>query len=224
MSLYEAVIVFDLDDTLISELEYLRSGISAVEKHISEIFQIPFSGNIHQAYDSGISDIWEWTAGVLNLPPVSKLALINAYRFHMPTIKLFPGIQECLEILKSRQYKICILTDGRSSTQRLKMFSTGLLGYPVYISEEYSSEKPSTVRFRAIEDHWPSSSYFYIADNPLKDFQAPQTLNWYTIGANWVLPRVHLRHIRETPQPHIWLDDPSLLPATIERRVSIHKT
>ena len=37
MSLQKWVVVFDLDDTLISELDYQYSGIKAVEKMLSDL-------------------------------------------------------------------------------------------------------------------------------------------------------------------------------------------
>ena len=58
MNLSHWVIVFDLDDTLISELEYQRSGISEVEKVINSIYNVSFEGRIQRALNDGVQDIF----------------------------------------------------------------------------------------------------------------------------------------------------------------------
>ena len=80
-----------------------------------------------------------------------------------------------------------ILTDGLSITQRLKLESLNLLSLDFYISDEFQSSKPDKLRFQIIEQKYNSNKYFYIADNPKKDFYAPNQLGWNTIllKQNW---------------------------------------
>ena len=51
---------FDLDDTLISEYDYQRSGISAVEASIASLYGVSFEGRIQAALNNGVKDIWGW--------------------------------------------------------------------------------------------------------------------------------------------------------------------
>ena len=127
------------------------------------------------------------------LPRDSKQSLLWLYRLHNPNIELFSGIRDTLDSLFHMKSNVSILTDGRSVTQRLKVKSLGLNNLPVYISEEYSSEKPAKKRFLEIQKDFPNKKYVYIADNPVKDFQAPLEMDWICIGANWIKNRISER-------------------------------
>ena len=81
MNLSDWVVVFDLDDTLISEREYERSGISAVEKCVSSLYGSPFEGRIQRARDAGIQDLWTWTCEQLDLPLEVKKAYFGSTDF-----------------------------------------------------------------------------------------------------------------------------------------------
>ena len=82
MNFSKFVVVFDLDDTLISELEYQFSGIVAVETAISSLYGQPFEGRIQRALHDGVDDLWGWACEQLSLPSEVKLsfmALSTAY-------------------------------------------------------------------------------------------------------------------------------------------------
>jgi putative hydrolase of the HAD superfamily len=212
MSLDEWVVVFDLDDTLISELEYQKSGIAVVEQYLTALYKVPFGNRIQSALDAGVNDIWGWTCDQLNLPVEVKTSLLWIYRLHRPTINLVAGMQDLLEALLNHGAQLAILSDGRSITQRLKISAVGLDDLPVFLSEDYGSPKPDSQRFIAIETKWPRLKYAYIADNPVKDFDAPLARSWLAIGASWVIPRVHSFPDSDgssSKQPHYWFDKPS---------------
>ena len=191
MKLSNWVVVFDLDDTLISELEYQRSGIAAVEAFIVSFYGIPFDGRIQHALENGIKDIWGWACEQLGLPLEVKTSFLWLYRLHQPVISLVPGVRDALDILLDSQANLAILTDGRSVTQRLKLNAVGLGSIPLFVSEDYQSNKPAAERFVAIENRWPDCVYVYVADNPVKDFLVPNARGWLTLGASWVEKRVH---------------------------------
>ena len=211
MNLEDWVVVFDLDDTLISEFEYQRSGIASVEKAISLLYCVPFDGVVQQALDNGVLDIWAWTCQQLGLPPEVKKSLLWIYRLHSPDIKLPKRVEDMVSLLLSCKANLGILSDGRSITQRLKLHAIGLEYLPLFISEDYQSTKPEVDRFVSIEEKWPHCNYVYIADNSDKDFVAPRSRNWLTIGARWISPRVHCSsdQVRAENQPDHWLDCPS---------------
>lgn len=211
MNLNKWVVVFDLDDTLISELEYQRSGIAEVEARIYSLYGVKFDGRIQKALNEGVKDIWAWTCRQLGLPSEVKESLLWIYRLHAPKIKLAEGIEDLFFQLLSHEAKVAILSDGRSITQRLKLRAIGLKSLPLFISEDYQSDKPEIDRFISIERRWPQCEYAYIADNPSKDFIAPRSRNWLTIGAHWVIPRVHSLPSQNSAceQPDYWLQSPS---------------
>jgi putative hydrolase of the HAD superfamily len=211
MNLKNWVVVFDLDDTLISELEYQRSGISAVETAITSLYGIPFDGRIQQALEKGVKDIWGWACEQLGLPSEVKTSFLWSYRLHQPVISTVSGIRATLDALSHAHANLAILTDGRSVTQRLKLSAVGLEAIPLFVSEDYQSLKPSPERFVAIESRWPGCSYVYVADNPAKDFLAPNVRGWLTLGANWVKSKVHefdFSLLGAAYQPMHWLSDP----------------
>ena len=211
MNLKNWVVVFDLDDTLISELEYQRSGIAAVETAITSLYGIPFDGRIQYALEKDVKDIWGWACNQLGLPTEVKTSFLWIYRLHNPRIQLAKGIERLVSQLINYEANLAILSDGRSITQRLKLLAIGLESLPLFISEECQSVKPEIDRFVSVENTWPHCNYVYIADNPAKDFVAPRARNWLTIGARWISPRVHCSsdQMPADSQPHQWLDCPS---------------
>ena len=209
MKLNNWIIVFDLDDTLFSEREYFFSGISYVEEFITALYKVPFSGEIFKAHKKGVKDLWGWASKKLGLPLETKESFLWVYRNHKPKINLFPGILELINELNKIDSKVLILTDGRSVSQRLKIKALNLDCLPVYISEEYSSNKPNKKRFLSIQNNWKGYKFVYIGDNANKDFIAPKDLNWLCIGADWCKEKIHnYSNSKKLTQPKIWLKEP----------------
>ena len=206
MDLSDWVIVFDLDDTLYSEYEYVLSGINFLEEYLSRIYNYEFKGELNEVYKNKRIDFLEYACKKLNLTENSKESLLWIYRLHFPKIKLAPYISDLIFSLRKLNANILILTDGRSITQRLKLKALGLNHFPAYISEDFLSEKPNKKRFIQIERDYPSKRYLYIADNPDKDFIAPIELKWKIIGANWIKNKIHDNKLIK--MPNICLDDP----------------
>ena len=208
-SLLNWVIVFDLDDTLISENEYRRSGIAQVEKFIEKTYNKKFTGKIQKAFDEGVYDIWEWSCQALDLPNEVKNSFLWIYRLHQPNLKIHEGLDKLIEKLIFMDAKIAIISDGRSVSQRAKINAIGLSHIPLYLSEEYKSCKPSEFRFKEVELRWPKMKYAYIADNPIKDFIAPRNLSWTCLGANWITNPVHTyENLDNLIMPEYWFDNP----------------
>ena len=211
MNLSHWVIVFDLDDTLISELEYQRSGISEVEKVINSIYNVSFEGRIQRALNDGVQDIFGWACEELGLPADVKSSFLWIYRLHSPDIKLAKGVEDLVSRLLDCGANLAILSDGRSITQRLKLRAIGLQHLPLFISEDHQSTKPEINRFVSVEEKWPHCSFVYVADNASKDFSAPRSRDWLTIGARWVSPRVYSSFDQDSScsQPDFWVEFPS---------------
>ena len=78
-----------------------------------------------------------------------------------------------------------------------------------YISEENESNKPEEKRFKQIMKDYVADNYVYIADNPVKDFIAPNDLGWRTIGVRDVGRNIHQQNIdnlSDKHQPDFWVD------------------
>lgn len=184
MALHElskSVVVLDLDDTLYKEADYHDSGLREVCNWIEALYGRSLVGELEALKRQGERDLLGALCRLAGLPLSVKNSLLWVYRLHEPRIHLGLAAKETIQLLESL-CKVAILTDGRSVSQRRKLKALGLSHLPAYISEEHGSEKPSPLRFELIMRDIPALDYVYVADNPKKDFLAPNALNWKTIG------------------------------------------
>lgn len=174
------VIVFDLDDTLYNEMEYLRSAYIHIAKKMDpENWQLLFA-RMYSLFRSK-EDVFEFVSAKYS---ADKIGLIKDYRAHVPDLHLFDGVLAVMQQIKMKRGNIGIITDGRSTTQRVKLKSLQILGLidKIVISEEIGSEKPDEKNYRAIEEVFKDCNYLYFADNLRKDFVTPNKRGWKTVG------------------------------------------
>jgi len=175
-------LVLDLDDTLYKEYDYQTSGLKYVEDQILNLYGVDLSGRLLELRDQGVDDIFLEVVKILKIPVCIKESFLMMYRYHNPTIELTLEVRNFLQLALNDFKCVVVLTDGRSISQRLKLKSLGLLDIPLFISEEWNSKKPDNKRFISIMNEYSSCSQFcYIADNPAKDFIAPNALGWISI-------------------------------------------
>lgn len=186
-----AAAVFDLDDTLYPEREYAYSGFSAVAEAFADRLGDPTesAARMRRLFDSEHRPrVFHALLAELGLNEESKLvaAMIEVYRAHRPTIRLFDDAEETLKRLRPK-YRLGLLTDGRSSTQGLKIDALGLRDRfdEILITSELGPgfAKPSPRPFEFISTclQVVGSRSVYVADNPAKDFVAPNALGWMTV-------------------------------------------
>lgn len=174
------IIVFDLDDTLYNELDYLKSAYQSIALFLDPKDWKRLYAKMFSLFRSKIN-VFEFVAHSYN---IEIETLIEIYRNHHPNIKLFDGVIEVFDNIKSKNGKIGIITDGRANTQRAKIESLGILNYidSIIVSDEIGSEKPNVANFKAIENSLSGAVYYYIADNLKKDFIAPNFLGWKSVA------------------------------------------
>jgi putative hydrolase of the HAD superfamily len=198
--------VFDLDDTLYAEADFVASGKRAVAAQLEALFQT----NITEMLLACRGDFLDLACRELKLPSDAKQALLWTYRNHTPTIAMRDGAGEVVESIRSAGLPFCIVTDGRSITQRQKIMALCIVADGIYVSEEVGVEKPAPTAFLRIEDEWPADRFIYVADNPQKDFFAPKKLGWQTIGIKPVEDAIHRYNLDEiVPEyhPDIWVEN-----------------
>ncbi|MBN2593925.1 MAG: HAD family hydrolase [Sedimentisphaerales bacterium] len=186
-------VVFDLDDTLYDEIEYCRTGFTAVAELLAELPQAPSAGSIFSA-------LWnKFTAGnrkntfnaaldELGISYDDKLIdeLVNVYRSHNPAIKLPQDSRDVLCELRAK-YTLALITDGFLPAQQLKVKSLGIEKYfkCIVYTEQLGREfwKPSPTGFKKILQtlNAKPENTVYIADNEKKDFIAPNKLGFFTV-------------------------------------------
>lgn len=175
--------VFDLDDTLYKEIDYVKSAYIYINTYIKNRFNIDLSKNIKKCLDGEIN-FFEFINSKLH--PDNYLSIqkyLELYRFHYPKISLSDDSRLFLDKILSQNIDFSIITDGRSISQRNKIKALGLynLAKNIIISEETGFEKPHLNNFKILDAIYPNKKLIYVADNPSKDFLAPNSLNWGTI-------------------------------------------
>ncbi|OKH79456.1 hypothetical protein EB75_24210 [Mycobacterium sp. ST-F2] len=202
-----AFVVMDLDDTLYAEADYQRSGFTHVAGLVAELFGVDALPLLMTWHQSGDPDVFGTLAAYLGLHPRAKESFLWSYRLHRPSITLADGAVDTVNKLKHACAGIAVLTDGRSITQRAKLAALGLTDIEAYISEEWgAADKPDARRFEAIMCRNPGCDFFYVADNPAKDFRAPANLGWTTIGVGE--GHCETRAIGEYDhQPDFWISE-----------------
>ena len=173
-------VIFDLDDTLYSEKEYVWSGYKAVSGYLGGGYE----EKLWHFFEEGKPAIDELLKelGREN----EKTEVLEIYRSHKPAIHLYPGVDEMIEELKTKGIKVGIITDGRPEGQRNKLDALGLDVDDVIITDELGGvqfRKPCDIAFRILVTRWRlnPADVVYIGDNPTKDFQAPQHLGIKTV-------------------------------------------
>lgn len=171
-------VIFDLDDTLYSEKQYVRSGYQAVAKFLGDE---ALSDRLWTYFENGKAAIDE----LLNELGCAekKEECLEAYREHVPEITLYDGVSELIQNLISKGIKVGIITDGRVSGQKKKLKALGLdkLMDDIIITDDLGGtqfRKPCDIAFRIMQRRWkiPFEQLLYVGDNAAKDFQAPKQL------------------------------------------------
>jgi putative hydrolase of the HAD superfamily len=196
---------------LYKEYDYQTSGLKYVEEQVLELYGVDLRGKLLELRDQGVNDIFLELTNILNIPFSIKDSFLMMYRYHKPNIALNLRAEKFIESALDNFGKVVILTDGRSISQRLKLESLSLLKIPVFISEEWNSTKPDNKRFVAIMERYTTCSNFcYVADNPSKDFVAPNALDWISICLKGDQNNIHSQDknsIKEEHLPHYWVNN-----------------
>ncbi len=185
------VVIFDLDDTLYIEKEFVFSGFFEVANWISNVsnslsedvfkmmvtdFELNGRGRV---FDNALARFYKKTK-----KNVQKC--ISIYRLHTPKIKLKDETVKLLLDLKCH-YKLYLVTDGNKIVQNNKIKALKIERYieKAFITYRYGrkASKPSLKCFEIIKNiektNW--ENMVYIGDNPHKDFVNLNKVNAITI-------------------------------------------
>lgn len=174
-------VVFDLDDTLISEREYVRSGFKAVSDVLARwlrLEHVALVDELNALFEAGEKRVFN---ALLDRHKVAYgqqeiEELVGIYRRHEPNLTPFEDAAVCVSALKVRGIRVGIITDGPIDSQTAKMrvvhrsipvdcvILTGSLGREFW--------KPHPRAFEEMAHHFgiALSEMMYVGDNPAKDF------------------------------------------------------
>lgn len=164
-------VIFDLDDTLYSEKDYVRSGYHLIAEWLGkpeveeQLWAVFLRGG--KALDEVLNE-------------KDRPEALRIYRYQQPDIHLYSGVREMLSRIKQKR-KLGIITDGRPEGQKAKLRALGLDVDHVIITDELGGiefRKPCTAAFEAMQSILQVSfdKMVYIGDNLKKDFIAPEKL------------------------------------------------
>jgi len=171
-------LIFDLDDTLYREKDFLESGYRAVARHMSVSFgcnyERLYSTMIETLNTQGRQNVMTVVKEEISIHSITMDALVSIYRSHIPEIQLCSGYSDLLHRL-SQNYRLGIITDGMPEVQERKVRALGLdnLIDTIIYTWEYGEEKqkPHPHSFSIMLESLRTNAQcaLYIGDNPLKD-------------------------------------------------------
>ena len=182
-------VIFDLDDTLYSEKEYVQSGYRAIANTMPQVNKM--EEKLWLAFEQKKSAIDAVLIEEGIYTEDLKQQCLSVYRSHQPDIHFYDGAKELLCQLRADGYKLGIITDGRPEGQSAKIKALGLddLVDHIIITDELGGveyRKPNKTAFVKMQKllDVPFEEMCYIGDNVMKDFVAPDALGIKTFLIN----------------------------------------
>lgn len=182
-------LVFDLDDTLFPEHEFVLSGFQSVSKELATKYALPgFFEVAWQFFKEGKrNNVFNLALEELEFKYEPSLIqeLLYIYRQHKPIISLHEDAKWAINYFKN--YHIGIITDGYLQTQQNKVEALSIQNSfdAIVYSDLYGREnwKPSPVPYNNIMQSLgcKGEECVYVADNPQKDFVTAKKLGWLTV-------------------------------------------
>lgn len=176
------VVIFDLDDTLYSEKEYVRSGYHEIAKTLTNIDSVEVK--LWCFFEQKKSAIDELLISENCFSDDLKNKCLEVYRNQEPNIHLYSGVEEMLIKLRKQGFKLGMITDGRPDGQRAKIKALGIEKYfdRIILTDELGGieyRKPNQKSFILMKEYFGFNyeDMCYIGDNILKDFNGPSILN-----------------------------------------------
>jgi putative hydrolase of the HAD superfamily len=192
-----SILVFDLDDTLYLERDFVASGFREVADVLgqrigTEAYQVfRFMWGLFENGSRG--HIFNQALCEFKQEDNDELVaeLVNIYRFHQPKINLCPDVRNFLYDIKNG-FALGLITDGwpRTQWQKIEALDIARFFERIVVTDEWSIDyrKPHPRAFAEMEAYFNVSgaSCIYFGDNPLKDFATPKERGWLTIRVRWL--------------------------------------
>lgn len=187
----QRAVIFDLDDTLYAESQYVASGLQSVAEWAARRWGLrPDAvarslGEIHAQGSGRVFNTWldqneiQYDEDVVN-------QMVTVYRNHAPKITLFPIARRTIEGLR-HSYRIGLVSDGYLNAQQQKFDALKIddLFDSVVFSDALGREhwKPSRLPFDTALKQLGvrGERATYVGDNPTKDFLGARKAGLFSI-------------------------------------------
>jgi len=187
------LVVFDLDDTLYPEWDFVEGGFRNVAACLagdSAELADRLVGKMKELIRSeGRGAIFQAILTDLGLEATSERVseLVGVYRTSERPLAFFPDSARAIERFREAGFLLAVLTDGAISSQATKVRLLDLerkVDRVIY-TDSYGPGfgKPCPYCFEVLMKEFSvePEGCVYIADNEMKDFLAPNTLGWQTV-------------------------------------------
>ncbi|WP_218353240.1 HAD family hydrolase [Alteromonas lipotrueiana] len=190
------IYIFDLDDTLYDERQYVESGFKAVARFAKQQWGLNEQDSLKSMIgildNEGRGAVFNRWLALFNLDSKTNIKrCLSVYRMHQPDINMPEAHSELLHRLPKPLY---LVTDGNKIVQHNKVKALGIepLFKRVFITHRFGTRhaKPSIHCFEIIKQTEDCAWHdmVYIGDNPAKDFVNLNKLGMHTVR---VLTGVH---------------------------------
>ena len=174
-------VVFDLDDTLYMENEFVEYGLKNAANVAETVYGIVNANEkIRSLYQESKVNVFDRLVNAEKIKDkeIAVAGLVKAYRNCEPkSLRCNPGVLDLLKTLKKKEMHMGIITDGFADVQKSKIKALGIQKYidEIVITDELGGvqcRKPNPIGFEKMLkmlDVKPQEMV-YIGDNPNKDF------------------------------------------------------
>jgi len=184
-------LIFDLDDTLYPERQFIRSGYHAVATEVTRRFGLPRRaalatmmralrhGNRGQAFQTLCREH--------DLPLTIAQELVEFLRAHVPTLRLPASSAEALAAARARGWRLGVLTNGIPAVQARKAEALGLDALVDTIVYAHGCGtglgKPAREAFETVLAQLGSlpSDGVFVGDDPLCDIEGARLAGLRTV-------------------------------------------
>lgn len=183
------VIIFDLDNTIYGEENFVKNGFLAAAKLMGGRFKInkkEFFKSLNNVFrEKGRGRVFDIVLKKYNIYDKNLMhELVRAYHNNGLKLKPYPGAINLLSFLKS-DYKIALLTDASGHVQRKKINALGIKDFfdLIVYTDDYNKPKPDIFCFKKILKRFKAlpEETVMIGDDIFKDFPGAKKLGIKTI-------------------------------------------
>lgn len=174
-------VVFDLDDTLYMENEFVEYGLKNAANVAETVYGIVNANEkIRSLYQESKANVFDRLVNAEKIKDkeIAVAGLVKAYRNCEPkSLRCNPGVLDLLKTLKKKEMHMGIITDGFADVQKSKIKALGIQEYidKIVITDELGGvqcRKPNPIGFEKMLKmlNVKPQEMIYIGDNPNKDF------------------------------------------------------
>lgn len=184
-----SAVIFDLDDTLYNERDFVMGGLSAVCKYLSTKYWADYNKLFSETENILLE---KGRGAIFNILCERHKynedihELVDIYRNAAPSLKLYDDSVYILEEL-SGKYKLGLITDGMAAVQwnKIKLLNIEAYFDRIIVTDDFGKDywKPNEFAYTEIlkEFNVSAAEAIYVGDNPNKDFIGARKVGMNTV-------------------------------------------